>query len=109
MPGSGFDYDEDPWGKLLDSVFMINNKIDNLDFYVRQQLKQMDLKKVKQNRTLRNRCQFVLVKKGTPCKGYVCNKSSTFCYAHHLRAVFHETPLNKPKQPLITDEKILLN
>jgi len=72
---------------IMEELYIANSKIDRVlnELYIN--FKNLDVKKIKRNRTERNRCCFVNVKRKKPCSGYVCKKSSTLCYAHHVRAM----------------------
>jgi hypothetical protein len=75
-------------GALQDALFRMEGRYEQLKTYVEDQFNNMDLKKIKRNRTHRNRCQYFNHKKDRTCSGFVCkdSKSKTLCYAHHLLA-----------------------
>lgn len=79
-------------GEVLDELYCLNAKVERLYTMIEKNFKSLDLKKIKRNRTPKNRCQFVNEKKGKPCSGYICKRSKTLCYAHHIRA---NTPKNR--------------
>lgn len=69
---------------LHDEVFIMRTELMRLKAYLERQFQEMDLKKIKRNRTVRNRCQYPKKQSGS-CHGYVCKKSSTLCYAHYIQ------------------------
>ena len=69
---------------LHDEVFIMRTEMMRLKEYLERQFSELDLKKIKRNRTVRNRCQFPKKHSGS-CHGYVCKKSSTLCYAHYIQ------------------------
>ena len=91
---------------IMDELFVLQTKITSLRTFIELQFRSLDLKKAKRNRTLKNKCQFVSERKGRPCAGYICRKSRTLCYAHHLLAVTPEgqTTLFENKTRLTEDE-----
>jgi len=78
---------------IMEELYIANSKIDRVLNELHINFKNLDVKKIKRNRTERNRCCFVNIKRRKPCSGYVCKKSLTLCYAHHVRA------MNPRKQP----------
>lgn len=41
-------------------------------------------KKIKNPRTMKNRCHYMRSENGTGCRGYIYCAGATYCYAHHL-------------------------
>lgn len=73
---------EEPPDNILEFLYVINNKIDNLREEFMETIKSIDIKKIKKNRTPHNRCNYIN-RKGERCKGYFCKESKSLCYAHH--------------------------
>lgn len=60
-------------------------------------LANLDLKRVKKNRTTKNRCTFIN-RRGDSCRGYICKvEGSRLCYAHHVLAMANEYPEKRKK------------
>lgn len=68
---------------MREEFFVLRTQVAQLREEVMGFLSRMDIKKCKKNRTQRNRCTFVGKK---PCSGYICKKSTRFCYSHHMLA-----------------------
>jgi hypothetical protein len=93
---------------IMDELFVLQTKITSLRTFTELQFRSLDLKKAKRNRTQKNKCQYVSERKGRPCAGYICRKSRSLCYAHHLLAVTPEgqSSLFENKPPLTEDEVV---
>jgi len=94
---------------ITDELYVLQHKMDKLLLYVETQFKNLDAKKIKRNRTQKNRCQFINSRRGKPCMGYVCKKSRTLCYAHHIRASHKENNLFIPKAFVPITESDIVN
>lgn len=71
----------------LQQLYHLRSAHEGLKTYLEKQFNSMDFRRMKKNRTVKNRCQFINEKKKKACAGYVCKKSKTFCYAHYTRAI----------------------
>ena len=67
---------------ILEMLYVVNNKLDAMREETVALLRSIDIKRVKRNRTMDNRCTFIN-RRGERCKGYFCNQSRSLCYAHH--------------------------
>lgn len=81
---------------MSEEMYKIRCEISNFRTEVLSLLKRLDLKKCKKNRTLINRCTYTSGKKS--CAGYICKKSNSFCYSHHMLATGNHSKFLHPKK-----------
>ena len=79
--------DETKINKIIEKLFLLETQVIGLQAFLEEQFRNLDLKKMKRNRTQKNRCQFFNHKKGKKCFGYVTTNSQSLCYAHHMKAL----------------------
>lgn len=82
---------------INETLFKIQKEIESMRQEMKTHFKNMDYRKVKKNRTMRNRCTFVN-RRGDNCKGYICKvPGSSLCYAHHILASSNKYPEQRKK------------
>lgn len=83
--------------RLEEELWLLRNCVNDFHEEIATRFSKIDLKKIKKNRTLLNRCRFTNRKKHS-CKGYICKISgSTLCYAHHIMATSDQNSLRRSK------------
>lgn len=76
--------DTKPPVALLEEIYKLRHELNTLRKEITLAFSSMDFKRVRKNRTLKNRCSFVN-RRGEGCRGYKCKiPGSTLCYAHHI-------------------------
>jgi hypothetical protein len=69
---------------LLEEIYKLRHELNTLRKEMTLAFSSMDFKRVRKNRTMKNRCSFVN-RRGEGCRGYKCRiPGSTLCYAHHI-------------------------
>ncbi len=69
---------------VLEEIYKLRHELNTLRKEMTMAFSSMDFKRVRKNRTLKNRCSFVN-RRGEGCRGYKCKiPGSTLCYAHHI-------------------------
>lgn len=83
--------------RLHEEIWLMQSRITNLEEDLQNRFSKIDMKKVKKNRTLVNRCRYTNRKKSF-CKGYICKiNGSSLCYAHHIMATSSQNALRRAK------------
>ena len=72
--------------EITEKLYLLSNKIDILSDFVEKQFKQLDVKKIKRNRTTRNRCQYFHASKKRNCMSFICSGSKSLCYSHYCKS-----------------------
>lgn len=92
---------------VIETLFTLKNEMESFRREIKHTLESIDFKKIKKNRTLKNRCGFVN-RRGTKCRGYICKvKGSQLCYAHHILATEPEdSPIRSKLYSVMSPEKI---
>jgi hypothetical protein len=69
---------------LLEEMYKLRRELVCFREDVANAFSSMDFKKIKKNRTLKNRCTFIN-RRNENCRGYICKvPGSKLCYAHHI-------------------------
>jgi hypothetical protein len=83
--------------QILEEIYKLRCEMKLFRVAVASAFSAMDYKKVKKNRTLKNRCTF-MNRKGENCRGYICKvPGSQFCYAHHILSTAAQHPEKRKK------------
>jgi hypothetical protein len=82
---------------VLEEIYKLRHDLSTFKQDVASAFESMDFKKVKKNRTLKNRCTFVN-RRGENCRGYICKvPHSQLCYAHHILSSSSQYPEKRKK------------
>ncbi len=82
---------------LLEELYKLRRELIEFRTEVQINFKSMDFRKMKKNRTLKNRCTFVNRRK-EGCRGYICKvPGSKLCYAHHVMSTANQFPEKRQK------------
>jgi len=82
---------------LEEELFRLRHAVEKMNKQMNDHFKSLDYKKLKKNRTQKNRCTFVN-RKNQNCRGYICKvPGSKFCYAHHILSSASRYPEQRNK------------
>lgn len=82
---------------ILEEIYKLRRELAHFQQEVRTSFASMDYKKLKKNRTLKNRCTFIN-RRNESCRGYICKiPGSQLCYAHHVLSTSHNNSERRKK------------
>jgi len=82
---------------VLEEIYKLRHDFNSFKQEILTSFNLMDFKKIKKNRTLKNRCTFVN-RRDDNCRGYICKvPGSKLCYAHHILSSSAHYPEKRKK------------